>query len=215
MIRRHLSKEAFALTHPLITKADGTKFGKTAGGAVWLDAHRTSPYSFYQFWLNTADGDVVNYLKFFTFLERAEIERLADAADQAPEQREAQKRLAAEITQLVHGEEAVSSAQRISAALFGGELTDLKLQDLQQLQLDGMDSSVIQQGSGLLSVMVEAGIAKSTGEARKLVQGGGVRLNGMPVQDPRAEIDFAEALHGEYFILRKGKKVYHLLSKRT
>ena len=213
LIRRHLSREAFALTHPLVTKADGTKFGKTAGGAVWIDPRKTSPYSFYQFWLNSADADVVNYLKFFTFLEQAEIASLQQQTDTAPEQRAAQKRLAAEITALVHGADAVASAQRISDALFGGELSALQFDDLQQLQLDGMDASVAQQGDGLLSVMVEAGVAKSTGEARKLVQGGGVRLNGAPVQDPRLELDFANALYGEFFVLRKGKKVYHLVSK--
>ena len=213
LIRRHLAKEAFALTHPLITKADGTKFGKTAGGAVWLDPHKTSPYSFYQFWLNTADADVVNYLKFFTFLNQGEISALAEETETAPEHRAAQKQLAAEVTQLVHGEEAVVSAQRISTALFGGELSALQPQDLEQLQLDGMDSTAVNPGQGLLSVMVEAGVAKSTGEARKLVQGGGVRLNGSQVQDPRAELDFADALYGEFFVMRKGKKVYHLITK--
>ncbi|MEM7100828.1 MAG: tyrosine--tRNA ligase [Pseudomonadota bacterium] len=213
LIRRHLSKEAYALTHPLVTKADGTKFGKTASGAVWIDPKKTSPYSFYQFWLNSSDADVVNYLRYFTFLEQEQINELDEQTRAAPEQRAGQKALAAEVTALVHGQEAVVSSQRISAVLFGGDPRDLTQADLQQLALDGMSASYAQPGSGLLSVMVEAGLAKSTGEARKLVQGGGVRLNGEPVMDPREEIDFKQALFGEYFVLRKGKKAYHLLQK--
>jgi len=213
LVRRHLGNEAFALTLPLVTKADGSKFGKTASGTVWLSPEKTSPYSFYQFWLNTADADVVNYLRYFSFLDKETIDGLAEDLAAQPEQRNAQRRLAEEITELVHGADAVVSAQRISEALFGGTPQDLQEDDLDQLQQDGLPSTICNQGDGLLSVMVEAGLTRSTGEARKLVQGGGVRLNGEPLSNPRAEVDFSQALYGRYIVLRRGKKVYHLLAK--
>ena len=213
LVRRHLGRDAFAMTLPLVTKADGSKFGKTASGTVWLSPDKTSPYSFYQFWLNTADADVANYLRYFSFLDKEEIDALAEDLAAQPEQRNAQRRLAEEITGLVHGADAVVSAQRISQALFGGTPRDLQEDDLHQLQQDGLPSTVCDQGDGLLSVMVEAGLTKSTGEARKLVQGGGVRLNGEVLSDPRAELDFSQALFGQYIVLRRGKKVYHLLTK--
>lgn len=213
LVRRHLGREAFALTLPLVTKADGSKFGKTASGTVWLSPEKTSPYAFYQFWLNTADADVVNYLRYFSFLDKEAIDGLAEDLAAQPEQRNAQRRLAEEITELVHGADAVVSAQRISQALFGGTPQDLQEDDLHQLQQDGLPSTVCNQGDGLLSVMVEAGLTRSTGEARKLVQGGGVRLNGEALSDPRAEVDFSQALYGRYIVLRRGKKVYHLLAK--
>ena len=213
LVRRHLSRDAFALTLPLVTKADGSKFGKTATGTVWLSADKTSPYTFYQFWLNTADADAVNYLRYFTFLDQDEVAALAADLEAHPEQRSAQRRLAEEVTALVHGKDAVASAQRISTALFGGELADLLESDLAQLQQDGLACTAAASGAGLLNVMVEAELTRSTGEARKLVQGGGVRLNGEVVADPRHELDFGQALFGKYFILRRGKKVYHLLVK--
>ncbi len=213
LVRRHVGKEAYALTTPLITKADGTKFGKTESGTVWLSAELTSPYAFYQFWLNSADADVLNYLKIFTFLDQQEIESLEQELAQHPEKRSAQRRLAEAVTALVHGADAVDSAQRISSALFGGDIGSLTEQDLQQLRLDGLASTAVAPGDGLLNAMVSGGVAKSLGEARKLVQGGGVRLNGNVVEDATRELDFAEALFGQYFILRRGKKVYHLLTK--
>ena len=215
LVRRNLAKEVHALTLPLVTKADGTKFGKTEGGAIWLSPEKTSPYSFYQFWLNAADADVGNFLKLFTFLSRQEIEELEQATLETPEQRQGQRRLAECVTALVHGDAAVSSAQRISASLFGGghALGDLTLADLSQLQQDGMSCSVVSEGEGLLNVLVAAGLAKSTGDARKLIKGNGVRLNGEVQQDHAAVINFAESLHGKYFLLRRGKKAYHLLVK--
>ena len=213
LVRRQLSREVHALTLPLVTKSDGTKFGKTASGAVWIDPRKTSPYAFYQFWLNTADADVDGYLKLFTFLSQEDIQQLAHETASAPQNRSAQKRLAEEVTALVHGKESLSSAQRISACLFGGEMGNLQLEDLQQLQLDGMDSTSVSDGDGLLNVMVASSVAKSTGEARKLVSGGGVRLNGEVVSEPTVQLEFKNALFGKYFVLKKGKKVYHLLSK--
>ncbi len=213
LVRRHLGRDAYALTLPLVTKADGSKFGKTATGTIWLAADKTSPYTFYQFWLNTADADAVNYLRYFTFLSAEEIDALAVELEAHPETRAAQKKLAEEVTALVHGPGAVVSAQRISAALFGGDVGELEESDLAQLKQDGLASTICAQGDGLLSAMAEGGLAKSTGEARKLVQGGGVRLNGRVVEDARLTLDFSEALFGRYFVLRRGKKVYHLLVK--
>lgn len=214
LVRRNLGAEAFAMTLPLVTKADGTKFGKTAGGSVWLDANKTSPYSMFQFWLNTADADVGAYLKIFTFLERDEIDALIAEVLEHPERRNAQRRLAEEVTAIVHGADAVKSAQRITEALFaksGGGIAQLLEADLQQLTLDGLGSTPCSTGTGLLTAMAQSGLAKSTGEARKLISGGGVQLNGEVVQDERMELDFSKALFGRYFVLRKGKKNYHLL----
>ena len=213
LVRRHLSREVFALTLPLVTKADGTKFGKTATGTVWLDASKTSPYSFYQFWLNTADADVENFLKYFTFLSREEIEQLTAKTLEAPEKRIAQTVLAEEVTRTVHGEESLRSAQRISSALFSGALDELTESDLGQLAIDGLSTSSCTEGDGLLSVMTEAGLARSVGEARKLVQGGGVRLNGEVVSDVRKTLTFDDAFYGRYVVIRRGKKVYHLVTR--
>ena len=213
LVRRHLSREVFALTLPLVTKADGTKFGKTATGTVWLDASKTSPYSFYQFWLNTADADVENFLKYFTFLSREEIEQLTAKTLEAPEKRIAQTVLAEEVTRTVHGEESLRSAQRISSALFSGALDELTESDLGQLAIDGLSTSSCAEGDGLLSVMTEAGLARSVGEARKLVQGGGVRLNGEVVSDVRKTLTFDDAFYGRYVVIRRGKKVYHLVTR--
>jgi tyrosyl-tRNA synthetase len=212
LVRRKLGRESFALTLPLITKSDGSKFGKSAGGAPWLDAARTSPYSFYQFWLNTADADAVAYLRLFTFLSLGEIDELGRELAQAPEGRAAQRELARAVTALVHGEAALASAQRITDALFGGELTSLSEGDLAQLAQDGMDRSQLpRQSVGLLAALADSGVTKSRGEARKLVQGGGVSVNGVVVTDPERELDWGDALFGRYYLLRRGKKLWHLL----
>ena len=212
LVRRKLAREVYAATFPLITQADGTKFGKTAGNAIWLAPDRTSPYRFYQFWLNAADNDVINYLQVFSFLELEEIDALRQRVDAAPEQREAQQALAANVTALLHGDAAVASARRISDVLFGGDPRDLDAADLQQLALDGMDRTVLGAGeTGILTAMVEAGAAASNGAARKLITGGGVRVNGEPVTDPALSLRPADALFGRYFLLRRGKKNWHML----
>ncbi len=211
LIRRHMGKEAYALTMPLVTKADGSKFGKTAAGAVWLDSSKTSPYSFYQFWFNSADADVEKFLMLFTFMSQQEICDLVERSAQAPEKRIAQQELARQVTSMVHGDDAVDSAERISDSLFGGAEANLQHVDFLQLQQDGIDSVVVEQGSGLLNAMVAAGAAKSTGEARKLVQGKGVRLNGQVVDDPKCTLDFGDAYFDGFFVLRKGKKQHYLL----
>ncbi|MEM7220912.1 MAG: tyrosine--tRNA ligase [Pseudomonadota bacterium] len=211
LIRRVLGRTAFAATFPLVTKADGTKFGKTAGGAIWLDAKKTSPYSFYQFWVNTADADVPAFLRTFTFLSSEAIAGLERELTEQPQRREAQKTLASEVTRLVHGEDALAGTRRITDALFAGELNALTEADLGQLALDGMESSRIMGPTGLLSAMVSAGLAPSNGAARKLVASGGVSINGEKAQDPAMTLAADQALYGRYHILRRGKKAYHLL----
>jgi tyrosyl-tRNA synthetase len=216
LVRRKLGREAFALTVPLITKADGTKFGKTAAGAVWLDPGRTSPYAFYQFWLNTADDDVEHFLRIFTFVPIGEIEALMGRFRTAPGEREAQKRLAREVTELMHGPEGLDSASRITDALFSGAIEALTETDLIQLQQDGMDSTTVEADTvGLLALLADAGLAPSRGQARKLVAGSGIRVNGRVVDDAEAELDFSDALHGRFYLLRRGKKNWHLVVRNT
>jgi tyrosyl-tRNA synthetase len=202
------------MTVPLITRADGSKFGKTAEGTVWLDARRTSPYSFYQFWVNTADADAVRFLKVFTFLDLDEVAALARELEAAPGSRPVQRRLAREVTGMVHGADAVASAERIAEALFEGDPRTLSAGDLEQLAQDGMDrTDLAAERMGLLAVLADCGLAKSRGEARKLVAGSGVRLNGEVQTDVEREIDWQDALHGRFYLLRKGKKHWHMLRR--
>ena len=210
-----MGQTAYAFTMPLVTKADGTKFGKSASGAVWLDPQKTSPYAFYQFWLNSADADVANFLRLFTFLTRQEIADLEVLMQERPERREAHRKLAQEVTELVHGADAVVAAERISASLFSGDTQSLLECDLDELQQDGLSSSVCEEGGGLLTVLVDAGLSKSTGEARKLIQGNGVKLNGVPVSDVARTLDFDDALFQRFYLIRKGKKNYHLVVRRS
>jgi tyrosyl-tRNA synthetase len=211
LIRRTLGTEAFALTLPLVTKADGTKFGKTESGSVWLDAGKTSPYSFFQFWLNTADDDLERFLAFFTFLEVTEIEEILAESRRAPERRIGQRALAEAITRLVHGGEAVASAERIGRALFADELHALTREDLEQLRIDGLPVTFVDESEpGLLACMTTAGLAPSRGAARKLIQSRGVSVNGALVADEAFAFDRAQALFGRFHLVRKGKKTWHL-----
>jgi len=216
LVRRKLGREAFALTVPLITKADGSKFGKTAAGAIWLDPARTSPYAFYQFWLNTADLDVEHFLNVFTFIPAAEITRLMSASRADPGAREAQKVLAVQVTGMLHGEGGLASARRITEALFSGTLDGLSAADLGQLQQDGMASTIVEGSSvGLLTVLADSGLAPSKGQARKLIASKGLWINGTLADDPEAELDFSDALEGRYYLLRRGKKNWHLVVRNS
>ncbi|MDE0062929.1 MAG: tyrosine--tRNA ligase [Gammaproteobacteria bacterium] len=214
LVRRRLRRDVFALTVPLITRSDGAKFGKTAEGAVWLDPVRTSPYRFYQYWLNSGDADVIKYLKFFTFLDLEEIDTLTGELREAPGKRAAQTRLAEEVTELVHGRQALRSARRITGCLFGGALEMLEQGDLEQLRLDGMDCTEVPAGRvGLLAALADAGLAGSRGAARRLVEAGGISVNGAVQEDAGRILDFSDALHGRYYLLRRGKKSWHLLDR--
>lgn len=211
LVRRNMGKEVHALTLPLVTKSDGTKFGKTAGGSVWLDGNKTSPYSFYQYWLNVADEDVASFLKYFTFLEADEISGSIDKMNANPGDRFAQKLLADSVTELVHGKNAVDSAKRISHILFAGDVRDLSLDDFQQLELDGLEVFRIESDTGLLAAMTDAGITKSRGEARNLVKSGGVSVNSISVSDESHLLARSDAVFDKYHLIRRGKKNFKLL----
>ena len=214
LIRRKLSLESYALTLPLITKADGTKFGKSEAGAVWLERSKTSPYSFYQFWLNTSDADVEKFLRFFTFIPSAEIIEIIQRSMEKPEDRIAQRVLADHMTKFVHGEKDCLASRRISNALFSGNFDELEEGDLEQLLQDGLPNWRCKHGEGLLSIMVSSNLAKSNSEARKLIQGRGISVNGIVISDPSISLDFEGALYGQYLLLKKGKKSYVLLCRK-
>ena len=217
LIRRMGGGQTYAITYPLITKADGTKLGKSSGGAIWLDPQMTSPFSFYQFWRNTADGDVMNYLRVFTFLSEERLRALEASNLENPGGREAQIALAREVTRLVHDEAGLEAAERITTALFSNRLTDLSADDLGQLAQDGMDVTHIVGEALLTDVLVEAGLAATPrgavtlGQARKLIQGHGVSVNGDKADDIEMILTPSDALHGRYFIVQKGKKNHHLV----
>jgi tyrosyl-tRNA synthetase len=202
---------AHALTIPLMLKADGTKFGKTAGGAVWLDPEKTTPYEFYQFWINQDDRDVVKYLKYFTFLNEDEINELAHKVETHPEKREAQRRLAEEVTEFVHGKQAVEEAQHITAALFSGNVADLTTAEIEQgfKNMPSVDVSA-EKKNIILWLVDDTKIESSRRQAREDVQNGAIRINGEKVTDLEAEIDPASHFDGKFVIVRRGKKKYFL-----
>jgi tyrosyl-tRNA synthetase len=207
LIRKVDGKSVHALGTPLITNSDGTKFGKSEGNAIWLDAHMCSPYAFYQFWLNTADADVVDRLKVFTFLGRAEIEELGAAVAERPFAREGQRRLAYEVTSLVHGVDATEKVITASAALFGnGDLSVLDEVTLASATAELPSASIGADGLGIVDLLVASGLSESKSAARRTVGEGGAYVNNNKVTDPDAVIDRAELLHGRYLLLRRGKK---------
>ena len=217
LVRRMESKQAYAITYPLVTKADGTKFGKSSSGAIWLNPEMTSPFSFYQFWINAADSEVINYLKIFTFLSESELSALAKSHDSDPGQRTAQVALAREITRLVHGETGLDAAERITAALFSNSLNELGEEDLEQLAQDGMPSSSASDNVALIDVLVSSGLAVTpkgevtVGQARKLIQGNSVSVNGEKQTDVELKLALKAGLFGRFFVIQKGKKNHHLL----
>ena len=212
LVRRTLARKVFALTIPLATKADGTKFGKTEAGAVWLDEEKTSPYTFYQFLINTADRDVVSYLRQLTFLDMEEIDAAGRSVAENPGSRAAQRLLAAEVTRLVHGEPGLQSATRITDALFSGSVESLTEVDFEQLALDGIECTTIDADAGLVSVMAQTPLARSRAAARRLVQSKAVRVNGQLTEDIERTLSPANALYGRYHLIRRGKKSWHLVA---
>ncbi|WP_379965384.1 tyrosine--tRNA ligase [Ectobacillus sp. sgz5001026] len=203
--------KAYGLTVPLVTKADGTKFGKTEGGAIWLDAAKTSPYEFYQFWINTDDRDAVKYLKIFTFLSHDEINELERQTEEAPEKRAAQKALAEEVTKLVHGEEALQQAIRISQALFSGSVAELSAEEIKQGFKDVPSFSVADEDVVLLDLLVTSKISPSKRQAREDITNGAIYVNGERVQDLDHVLTKTDRIEGQYTILRRGKKKYFLV----
>lgn len=203
--------KAFGITIPLVTKADGTKFGKTAGGAVWLDPEKTSPYEFYQFWVNAADADVVKYLKIFTFLSREEIEALEVSVQEEPHLRKAQKTLAAEMTKLIHGEEGLDQAERITAALFSGDLKSLSVDEM-KVAFAGVPSvELSKEDKNIVDLLVEASISSSKRQAREDVTNGAILVNGEKVTDLDYVVDAKDRLEDAFAIIRRGKKKYHMV----
>ncbi len=202
--------KVFGLTIPLMLKADGTKFGKTAGGAVWLDEKKTSPYEFYQFWLNQDDRDVIKYLKYFTFLSHEEIDDLAEKVANEPWKREAQKRLAAEVTTFVHGEAATEQAIKISQLLFSGNVQDLTVEEVQQAFAGTPSVTVSATAANIIDWLVDTKIEPSKRQAREDVKNGAIRINGEKVTAEDATVDPASHFDGKYVIVRRGKKNYTL-----
>lgn len=212
LTRRQHRAQVFGLTLPLVTKSDGTKFGKTESGTIWLDSKKTSQYAFYQFWINTADADVYKFLRFFTFLNEAKMVEI-EAQDQLAEGKpQAQSILAIEVTRLVHGEAGLEGALRISESLFSGQLDQLTSEDMQQLDLDGMPASKTSAKTiSLVQLLVDSGLAKSNKMAREFIANNAVSVNGNKCNDLEMVLTSSAGLHGQYHVIKRGKKLFHLL----
>jgi tyrosyl-tRNA synthetase len=210
LIRKLRGAHAHGVVTPLLTTASGMKFGKTESGAVWLDPQRTSPFRFYQFWLNTDDRDVVSYLKFFTFMSRDQVAELERETAQHPARRAAQRALAREVTGLVHGADHVARAERAAAVLFGGSLAEASVDDILTVFDDAPSISVagasLEQGVGASDLAVRAGLAASKGEASRLIKQGGFYVNDRRLTDERGQITMADAISGSVIVLRKGQR---------
>ncbi|MGN1291728.1 MAG: tyrosine--tRNA ligase, partial [Levilactobacillus brevis] len=200
----------YGLTIPLMLKADGTKFGKTAGGAIWLDADKTSPYEFYQFWLNQDDRDVIRYLKFFTFLGQDEINQLAATVEDEPEKRLAQRRLAEEVTRFVHGEEALESAQHISEILFSGDIQRLTLTEVQEAFEKVPNVSINSEPTNIVELLTETAIEPSRRQAREDITNGAITINGERCTNTDAQLNPKTNFSGKFMVIRRGKKNYFL-----
>ncbi|NCU16992.1 tyrosine--tRNA ligase [Pallidibacillus pasinlerensis] len=203
--------KAFGLTVPLVTKSDGTKFGKSEGNAVWLDPEKTTPYEFYQFWINTDDRDVIKYLKYFTFLSHEEILELEKATAEAPEKRLAQKALAEDVTKLVHGEEALQQAIRISEALFNGDIRELSANEIEQGFKDVPSYTNEDAEIGLVDLLVNAKISPSKRQAREDIQNGAIYINGERNTEIQYTLSNEDKIEGKYTVIRRGKKRYFLI----
>jgi tyrosyl-tRNA synthetase len=211
LIRRALSQKVYGLTCPLVTKADGTKFGKTESGTVWLDPERTTPYQFYQFWINVDDDSVIQYLKYFSFFPRDEILALMEETRQHPEKREAQKQLAEALTTLVHSAAATRKAEKISRALFYGELLDLEEDEIEQGFNDVPSYTMEEPELGLVDLLAQAQISSSKRQAREDIKNGAVYINGERCTDLDRLMRKEDGLHRKYIIIRRGKNKYFLV----
>jgi tyrosyl-tRNA synthetase len=212
LTRRLNQQQVFGLTMPLVTKSDGTKFGKTESGTIWLDARKTSPYAFYQFWLGTADADVYKFLRYFSFLSVAEIAAI-EAADKARDGKpEAQRILAEQVTELVHGKAALAAAQRITHSLFSNDLSSLTEDDFAQLAQDGLPHFVLSSADdSLIDAVANGGLAKSKSEARTFIQSGAVSINGNKADSIEHRFSAEDRLFGRFSLLKRGKKNYALI----
>ena len=212
LARRMDGATLHGLTHPLVAKSDGTKFGKSESGTVWLDATKTSPYEMYQFWLNTADADVIRFLKFYTFLPFPEIVALRETTERSPEKREAQRVLAREVTRLVHGDDGVRDAETITASLFTGDVTGLSAAQLEQAFAGAPTTALTGDdlGTPLIDVLVRVGLAESKRRGRELLTTGAIQVNGRKVSTADAVLSGEAVLPGGFVVLRKGKKTFHI-----
>ena len=213
LVRRVRGAKVHGLVSPLITTAAGTKFGKTEAGAVWLDAARTKPYEFYQFWLNTDDRDAVKYLKFFTFLDRARIEELEAAGAREPEQRHPQRALAREVTRLVHGDDAVHAAEAASEKLFSGDVAAMSVRELLEVFANVPSKTIDRAPDGwrLVNLLTEVGVTASNSEATRLIRSGGIYVNERRIADEKARLSAEQAIEGQLFVIRKGKRENFLI----
>jgi tyrosyl-tRNA synthetase len=216
LVRKLRAHRVHGLVWPLMTTASGAKFGKTETGAIWLDPGRTSPFRFYQFWLNTDDRDVVRYLKFFTFMTKEEIDELGRATEARPEAREAQRALARTVTALVHGDEQVRRAERAAAVLFGGSFEGVGVEDILMVFEDAPSTELElpTEGVGVADLLARVKLTPSKSEAVRLLKSGGVYVNNARVADEKARLAAADAIGGELFILRKGRKDHHIVRVR-
>ena len=215
LIRKVRGQKAHGLVWPLLKTSSGTKFGKTEAGTVWLDPARTSPFAFYQFWLNTDDRDVVSHLKLFTWLDREAIAAIGRTVAEKPEAREAQRTLAREVTAMVHGAEALARAERGSAVLFGGPLADASVDDVLMVFADvpavTLARATFASGIAATELAVAAGVAASKGEAARLIKQGGLSINDRKLSDERGVITLAEAFGGQLYVIRKGRRQTHVV----
>ena len=219
LIRRVEGGKAFGVVSPLLVNAAGSKFGKSEEGNVWLDPEMTSPYAFYQFWINTDDGDAIRHLKVFSLLDRDEIEEVGAESAADPARRVAQKALAADVTRRVHGETGLARAQRATQALFSGELSALGADEIREVFADVPSSDLAKDrldgdGVSLVDLLGEAGLCPSKSDARRSIEGGGIYLNGERIRDVGYTASIDVAIEGRYLVLRKGKKAYHLVAVR-
>ncbi|HDE4354972.1 TPA: tyrosine--tRNA ligase [Staphylococcus aureus] len=212
MRRMYGQTDAYGLTIPLVTKSDGKKFGKSESGAVWLDAEKTSPYEFYQFWINQSDEDVIKFLKYFTFLGKEEIDRLEQSKNEAPHLREAQKTLAEEVTKFIHGEDALNDAIRISQALFSGDLKSISAKELKDGFKDVPQVTLSNDTTNIVEVLIETGISPSKRQAREDVNNGAIYINGERQQDVNYALAPEDKIDGEFTIIRRGKKKYFMVN---
>jgi len=213
LIRRLRGGKAHGLVMPLITTSSGVKFGKTESGTIWLDPVLTSPYQFYQFWLNAEDQDAVRYLRFFTFFGQEEIVALEDAGRREPDKRHSQRALAREVTRLVHGETAAAEAESAATALFADRLASLNAAQI-ELMLGGVPSATVMMSIGgwpVTELLTKAGVTKSKSEAQRLIKGGGISLNDRRITDEKEQITVEQAIEGRLFVVRKGKRDYFLI----
>ncbi len=215
LIRRH-GGSAYGIVYPLVTTASGAKFGKSEAGAVWLDAKLTSPYRFYQFWLNSEDTDALKYLKIFTVLSQEEVAEYAHKQAEAPHLRELQKKLATEVTRLVHGEDGLARALAATDAMFGGTLAQLSGDEIDDIfkEVESCEIAATEfegEGLGVIDLFAQSGIVPSKGEAKNLLKGGGVYVNNERIADMAHKVRSEHALEGRFLVLRKGAKKYHLV----